>query len=872
MKSSNQALAFEPNIIQNRLMALSVLFVFFYAASLTLSPAVRLHTWDTPLRWSHWLGVAAWLAGFLFIERRLARRLPEHDPYLLPAVAMLTGWGLLTIWRLDETFGMRQTLWLALTTFLVGWLLRFPSLLTFLRRYKYLWLVCGLGLTGLTFIVGTYPGGVGPKEWLGCCGVYLQPSEPLKLLMVVYLAAYMADRLPLHFKLVELLAPSAVLTGAALMILMAQRDLGAASLFIGLYAIMIYIASGKRRLLIGSGILILVSGFVGYHLFDVIRIRADAWLNPWVDASGRAYQIVQSLIAVASGGLFGSGIGLGSPGVVPVAHSDFIFSAIAEEMGLVGSLGIVLLLGLVAARGLVLALRTGNNYHRYLASGLTVSMIGQSILIIGGNIRLLPLTGVTLPFVSYGGSSLLTAMISLLLLLMISGRSQEQTSTTLKEVQPILISGAILGTGLVALALAAGFWGYIRSDNLQARADNPRWGIDQRFVARGQILDHNNQPIAFTTGQPGDYTRQVVDPNLGPIIGYTHPIYGQAGLEASLDPYLRGLQGYPASTNILDKLFYAQNPPGLDVRLSLDLNLQRKVDALMQGHTGALVVLNASSGEILAMASQPSFDPNQLDQNWEKWIKDPRSLFLNRATQGQYPIGTGLGPFLLASSLALGPVPAKATATGITFNGISWDCALPETIDAGMASLIANGCPGAILDLARTLPAERVTQLYTALGFQTEPQLPLPVAQVPKFNFNDAYATALGQSALSVSPLQMAVAASVLSNNGVRPTPRITDAIHTPLNGWDILPSAPVSTAFLGQSSAAASLLQMNTMPAWQTTATALTAKGRVTWYLAGTIPGWQGAPLAMALLLEENNPVLAQNIGSTVMNSLVQP
>jgi cell division protein FtsI/penicillin-binding protein 2 len=332
------------------------------------------------------------------------------------------------------------------------------------------------------------------------------------------------------------------------------------------------------------------------------------------------------------------------------------------------------------------------------------------------------------------------------------------------------------------------------------------------------------------------------------------------------------MQGYPASTNFFDKLLYAQNPPGLDVRLSLDLNLQQRIDALLQGHTGAVVVLNARSGEILAMASQPAFDPNQLDQNWETWVKDPRSLFLNRATQGQYPIGTGIGPFILASSLSFGPIQGRPSATSINFNGTTWNCALPQAVDAGWPALIASGCPGAIVDLNRALPPERVIQLYTALGFQSQPQLPLPVAQVKTVTLTDSYAAALGQSSLAVSPLQMALAASVLSNNGVRPTPRITDAIHNPLDGWDILPSAPASNSFLSQSSAAANQLQMGDMPAWQTTGTALTAKGRVTWYLSGTIPGWQGAPLAMALLLEENNPDLAQNIGSTVMKSLLQP
>ena len=872
MKSSSRVLASEKSTTQNRLMFLAALFVFFYAVILTLSPAVRLHTWEVTFRWMHWLGVAVWLAGFTFVQRRLSRYLPEHDPYLLPAVALLSGWGLLTIWRLDETFGMRQTLWLALSLAIVGILSRYTSLLVFLRRYKYIWLVSGLALTALTFFLGTYPGGIGPKEWLGCCGIYLQPSEPLKLLLVAYLAAYMADRLPFHFKLYELLAPTLVLTGAALAILVAQRDLGSASLFIGLYAIIIYIASGKNRILVASALVVLAGGLAGYRLYDVIKLRVDAWLNPWIDASGRAYQVVQSLISVASGGLFGRGIGLGSPGIVPVAQSDFIFSAISEEMGLIGSLGILLLLGLITCRCLVMALRAINHYQRYLASGLTFYLVGQSILIIGGNIRLLPLTGVTLPFVSYGGSSLLTSMISLLLLLMISNHGDEQI-IYFKEIKPVLVGGAVLIAGLAALGLAAGFWGFVRSDELQARADNPRWGIDQRYVVRGQILDHNNLPIAFTTGQPGDYTRQVVDPSLGTLIGYTHPVYGLAGLESSLDSYLRGLQGYPASTIFLDKLLYAQNPPGLDVRLSLDLHLQQKIDTLLEGHTGAMVVLNASSGEILAMASHPSFDPNQLDKNWDAWVKDPNALFLNRATQGQYPVGTALGPFLLASSLGLGPLQGKPANTSITFNGTKWDCALPlPNYPPDWSLAIASGCPGTAFDLNRTLPFVKITQLYSELGFETQPQIPLPVADLQNINLLDDGTAALGQSKINVSPLQMALATAMLSNNGKRPEPRITTAIHSELQGWIILPSNPPSTTFLNQSTTAANLLQMSTLPAWQTTATAQTAKGLITWYLSGTIPNWKGAPISLVLLLEEDNPSLAQDIGTTVMKSLLVP
>jgi cell division protein FtsW (lipid II flippase) len=864
-----RATVVEKRTIQNRLMVVAAVFVFVYAASLTLSTSVRLHSWDVPYRWMHWIGVLVWITGFLFVQRQLTKYLPEHDPYLLPVCALLTGWGMLTIWRLDESFGIRQTIWLGLGLGMAGFLLRYHTLIVFLRRYKYLWLVAGLALTILTFFFGTYPGGVGPKEWLGCCGVYIQPSEPLKLLLIAYLAAYLADRLPLNFSLIGLLAPTLVVTGAALAILVAQHDLGTAILFIGLYAVIIYIASGKQRLLYISFGILLAAVFAGYRLFDVIKLRVDAWINPWIDASGRAYQIVQSLISVATGGVFGRGIGLGSPGVVPVSHSDFIFSAITEEMGLIGGVGIILLLALITCRGLIIAIRARNQYQRYLASGLTIYLVSQSILIIAGNLRLLPLTGVTLPFVSYGGSSLLTSLLAWLLLLIISNRSEEDIMYY-KNAKPILVGGGLLIAGLAAVAIAAGVWGFVESESLQARNDNPRWAIEQRFVPRGSILDHNSQPLAVTSGQPGGYSRTVLDPSLGPIIGYTHPLYGQAGLEASFDSYLRGEQGYPSSTIFLTNLLYAQNPPGLDLRLSLDLAIQQKIDNLLEGHTGAAVLLNAQSGEILAMASHPNFDPNQLDANWNQWVKDNRALFLNRATQGQYPVGSAMAPFLLAVNLNQGPLTAQPVDRSVVYQSKSWDCSLTTADLTTWANAIQDGCPGAALELGERLNADKIFLLYDTLGFSSQPQIPLPVANILNQKLTDATQAALGQTSFTVSPLQMALAAAMLSDNGIRPAPRIATAVRIPQQGWIVLPSSPPSTSVLSQGALAADYLQSQKMPAWQTTSSALTANGRITWYLAGTIPAWKGAPLALALVLEEDNPVLAQKIGDAIMADML--
>ena len=407
------------NQVQSRLLQWSALFLFLQSIVLTLAPAVRARTWDVDYRLSHWFGFFIWCLFTYLAHLKLVRNLPERDPYIFPAAALLSGWGLLTVWRLDESFGVRQAAWFALSITILILAVRFLRNLSFFRNYKYLFLSGGLLITALTLIFGTNPMGVGPRLWLGLGSVYFQPSEPLKILLVIYLSAYLAERSTIRLSSLPLLVPTLLVTGVALLLLIVQRDLGTASIFIFIFTIFIFIATGKRRILIGTGSFLLIALLTGYFLIDIIHVRVVGWLNPWDDPTGNSYQIIQSLLAVANGGTLGRGLGIGSPLLVPVAISDFIFSAIAEETGLLGILGLIAAIWLILARGLTIALRAPDNFRRYLAAGIVAYLGVQSLLIIGGNLRLLPLTGVTLPFVSYGGSSLLTSFVALYLLLAI---------------------------------------------------------------------------------------------------------------------------------------------------------------------------------------------------------------------------------------------------------------------------------------------------------------------------------------------------------------------------------------------------------------------------------------------------------------------
>ncbi len=862
------------NRIESHLLRLAALFLFVYSLALTLSPAVRLRSWDVAYRWQHWLGFLAWYCAFLLFYNYLTRALPEHDPYILPITALLSGWGLLTVWRLNESYGMRQTLWLILSLLVCRIILQRQDILSLLKRYKYIWLVSGLILTSLTFIFGTYPGGEGPHLWLGWQGIYLQPSEPLKLLLIIYLAAYLAGQIPTSFNLLRSIIPSLLLVGISLVILVAQRDLGTASIFILIYFIILYLATGKRRVLLISFAVMLLAAVMGYQLFSVIRYRIDSWINPWLDPSGKSYQIIQSLLAVSAGGMIGRGIGLGSPSLVPVAQSDYIFAAIAEETGLIGVIVLVILFALLAGRGILLALRAPTHYKRYLSVGITTYFIVQTLLIISGNLRILPLTGVTLPLVSYGGSSLLTSFISILLLLLLSTDVEEEPSP-LATPTPFLITAGVMFAALLIIALVSGYWSILRADELLARTDNPRRGIDDLYVKRGALLDRSDQSIAYTSGAPGSYTRNMLFPSLGPVIGYTDTTYGQAGLEASLDGYLRGLQANSALDIWYNHIVYGQPPPGSDIRLSLDVNLQNQADELLGDNKGAIVLMNAQNGEILVMASHPYFDPNVLGQNWENWINDPDYPLVNRATQINYPVGTALGPILYANALNNATLPDLPQEMAIKYRSgdktYTWLCAF--TIDQqSWREEISKGCPDAVQTLYQSGSLADLQELIGKIGLDQSPRLPLLVA--PASNRITKLPTLTDENqVITASPLQMALIASVLSSQGNLPSPAIALSINTRDQGRVIFTPPLSQQVFLPQiAQRTTRALAVANLPLWQTTANAYQGNDRFTWYLGGTLPSWSGTPLAVVVVLEEDDAPLAQQIGLTLLKDIIQP
>jgi cell division protein FtsW (lipid II flippase) len=421
--------------VERMLLVLGGVFMALNLLALALTRGFYLGDWMMLVVWILMGGLGVWA---------LERRLPGRDPLLFPVTMVLAGWGLVVIDRLSAgyiyNFANRQTLWLVLGVAVMLLIAIRPEPLHWLRDYRYLMLTFGLLLLTSTILFGTNPTGspFAPQLWLGFGRVYFQPSELLKIILVGFLASYLAEQYPalraggLDVKHNSLFALSPRILGPVLLmwllsvvILVWQRDLGTATLFFGVFVTLLYIASSSTLVVAGGAVLTLAAGIAGYLLFDVVRLRVDIWLNPWAQPEGSAYQIVQSLLAFAAGGVFGQGIGQGAPTYIPVVHSDFVFAAIAEEWGLLGVIVVIACVLTLVMRGLrVAVLQQDRPFYALMAAGLSTLLAAQSLLITAGTLRVLPLTGVTLPFLSYGGSSLVVNFVIIGLLLRLSHRER----------------------------------------------------------------------------------------------------------------------------------------------------------------------------------------------------------------------------------------------------------------------------------------------------------------------------------------------------------------------------------------------------------------------------------------------------------------
>ena len=375
----------------------------------------------------------------LFVGHILLRyKARQTDPLLLPICAFLAAVGIIELWALRSPYASSQQIW-----FQIGIVLTISTVI-FIRRpdefraYKYLAGTIGIVLLLSPIFFGTVRGG--SKLWLVAGGYSFQPSEIAKIFLIIFLAAYLAEKkevlaagrrgfLGLSWPSIRYFGPLVLTWVISLAILVLERDLGSSLIFFSLFLVLLYIATGRVAYVIVGISLFMGGATAAYHLFSHVATRVNVWLEPLPsDVGGSAYQVAQSLFSMAGGALSGTGLGAGFLGrqiSMPAVHTDFIFSALSEEIGLAGSVVIVLVYVFFVARGLKISLEAKNDFTKLFAAGLTVVVGIQAFVIIGGIIKLIPMTGVTLPFVSYGGSSLVSNFLMVGLLMAIARQNHE---------------------------------------------------------------------------------------------------------------------------------------------------------------------------------------------------------------------------------------------------------------------------------------------------------------------------------------------------------------------------------------------------------------------------------------------------------------
>jgi cell division protein FtsW (lipid II flippase) len=388
------------------------------------------------------------VGGYVFAHLVVRWLAPQADPVFLPTAVLLAGLGFAVIYRLDPSLAGAQTLWLLFGLGL------FALTLLVIRDYRQLdHFTYTIGLLGILMLLLPLAPGIGrtvrgARLWVGIGPLQFQPAEIGKVLLVIFLASYLNARKellavatrrlgPLALPELRHLAPLLVAWGVSLVVLFLEKDLGSSLLFFGIFVVMLWVATGRAAYLILGALLFAVGALFGYAAFEHVQDRVTVWLNVFDPNLIRdeGFQLAQSLFAMATGGIAGTGLGQGQPGFIPDAHTDFVFSAVGEELGLLGTMALLLLFVLLVFRGYKAAVASPDGFGQLLAAGLSTILALQTFVIVGGVTRLIPLTGITLPFVSYGGSSLVANMVLLALLVRVSsgatGRPAEDAESTM---------------------------------------------------------------------------------------------------------------------------------------------------------------------------------------------------------------------------------------------------------------------------------------------------------------------------------------------------------------------------------------------------------------------------------------------------------
>lgn len=731
-----------------------------------------------------------------------------------------------------------------------------------LRHYRVTSIFLGLLLLILTAIVGRPVSAGGPRVTLDLGLLSFQPAELIKFLFAVYLAGYLdvvrhdlgrftyrffGLPLPVVFRYI---VPLLLILAAALLALVMMSDLGVALILLALFPVMVYLALPARvmRALLaltvaGCLALYLVWGYLEAVLppaaaapdaalvFDDLNLpdqvqyrvsqsiarvteRVRAWRDPWAACADpedcASYQALEGLYAVAAGGVWGTGPGLGLPGYIPFAHTDLIFAALAEEWGLLGGLAVLSLYLLLLQRGAAIARAQSEPFRAWLAMGLVTLLALQVLLIVGGTLNLLPLTGITVPFLSFGGTSLLVNSLMVAILLRLSATAPADPGAPVPG-RPIRHVARLVSAGFALLGIMLAYWMIWMSPRLQPSSTQAdaysrnlvAWQRQTAWLARverGRFLAVDGSLLADNSAAGRVYLL----PSLAHTLGVADARgLGLSGLEAAANANLLGEGRHDLPT------VWAQATRGSwrgsDVWLTIDPLWQNVADQALGAYDGAVVVLDARTGAILALVSHPAYDPSQaLDPAARAVLYDRLDApLLNRALQGLYPPGSTFKTVVAAATLSHG-LAAPDTTYDFTHDFWYWDEAgrlcHRQWVGAGVIAscniqqqqmTLAEGLAWSdnvlFAGLAVDLGADRLWQAAAAFGFGADLPFDLPLARSALADTTawlqdpaQLAQSGFGQSQVIATPLQMALVAAAVANDGAVPQPHLVARITGP--------------------------------------------------------------------------------------------
>jgi cell division protein FtsI/penicillin-binding protein 2/cell division protein FtsW (lipid II flippase) len=766
---------------------------------------------------------------------------PNADPAVLPIVFALSGIGITFIARLDTDMALRQVVWLFVSIIAMVAVLAIVRNLDKIARYKYTLMIIGVVLLLSPMLPGIGTEINGSRIWLMVGSFSFQPGELAKIFIIIFLAAYLAQNREMisvftvrlgRFRFPDLptLIPLFAMCAIAFVIVVFERDLGSALVVYVLFLIMIYVASGKKfYLVIGLG-LAAIGAVVLYMAFGHVQTRVDNWLNPWADPDGTGYQLCQAIYSMADGGLFGVGVGNGLAENIPVVESDYIFALIAEELGLLGGAGVLLLYLALAIRGFATAARAKSDVSSFVAVGATSVIVLQAFIIVGGVTRLIPLTGLTLPFISQGGSSLLASFIEVALILRCGDEGTGLTSEIMDGTTRMTAIGAhathgahatqeqgVLGRVALGKRLTATMVAFallfaalvanltyimvVNADEYQSYPGNNHTLYKEAQTERGSISTSDGVVLAESVQQDdGTYEREYPAGDLAAhVVGYYSTQYGTSGIEDTMNDVLQGNTSYASWQDVIEDAA-GINTPGNDVELTINSEIQQTAQDELDGYSGAIVVMNPKTGAILACASSPTYDISDIEDLLAQAAEgndDGSGRLVNRAVNALYAPGSTFKIVTLTSLLENGVADEDTTVSA------------PASLDIGGGEVTNAGDVGygtitlkratevssntAFGQLGVELGADKLVATAESFGFNkeldgvgvsvTESLMPDPDDMT---EWETAWAAAgqpVGEHASSpagpqATVLQMAMVASAVANDGVIETPYFVEAVY----------------------------------------------------------------------------------------------